>query len=159
MSAVEVRFENLSVEADVHVGGRALPTVLNSVLNFVEVGVVQQKRTGTSLNMQSMQLPVGDRCKIQVNMSTLPCKDSQLSLRAPEPLGDDGVSLAVQGNLQKARILRSSKHTFSILDSVSGTLTPVSPFNIPLHNLILHTDEQTTLLVLADLNAVQRASA
>lgn len=39
MSAVEVRFENLSVEADVHVGGRALPTVLNSILNFVEVGV------------------------------------------------------------------------------------------------------------------------
>ncbi len=37
MSAVEVRFENLSVDADVHVGGRALPTVLNSVLNFVEV--------------------------------------------------------------------------------------------------------------------------
>lgn len=37
MSAVEVRFENLSVEADVHVGGRSLPTVLNSVLNFVEV--------------------------------------------------------------------------------------------------------------------------
>lgn len=37
MSAVEVRFENLSVDADVHVGGRALPTVLNSALNFVEV--------------------------------------------------------------------------------------------------------------------------
>ena len=37
MSAVEVRFENLSVDADVHVGGRALPTVLNSLLNFVEV--------------------------------------------------------------------------------------------------------------------------
>lgn len=41
MSAVEVRFQNLSVEADVHVGGRALPTVLNSVLNFVEVSFIQ----------------------------------------------------------------------------------------------------------------------
>lgn len=40
MSAVEVRFQNLSVEADVHVGGRALPTVLNSVLNFVEVSFI-----------------------------------------------------------------------------------------------------------------------
>lgn len=37
LSKVEVRFENLTVEADVHVGGRALPTVLNSVRNFVEV--------------------------------------------------------------------------------------------------------------------------
>ncbi|KAK9906410.1 hypothetical protein WJX75_001426 [Coccomyxa subellipsoidea] len=36
LSKVEVRFENLAVTADVHVGGRALPTVLNSVRNFVE---------------------------------------------------------------------------------------------------------------------------
>ena len=38
LSKVEVRFENLSVEADVHVGGRAMPTVLNSFRNFAEVG-------------------------------------------------------------------------------------------------------------------------
>ena len=37
MSKVEVRFEDLRVDADVHVGGRAMPTVLNSVRNFVEV--------------------------------------------------------------------------------------------------------------------------
>lgn len=37
LSKVEVRFEELSVEADVHVGGRALPTVLNSYRNFAEV--------------------------------------------------------------------------------------------------------------------------
>ena len=40
MSAVEVRFKNLSVDADVHVGGRALPTVLNSLLNVVEVSAL-----------------------------------------------------------------------------------------------------------------------
>ncbi len=34
---MEVRFERLAVEAGVHVGGRGLPTVLNSVRNFVEV--------------------------------------------------------------------------------------------------------------------------
>lgn len=44
MSAVEVRFENLSVDADVHVGGRALPTVLNSLLNVVEVSVLSIHR-------------------------------------------------------------------------------------------------------------------
>ena len=37
MPAVEVRFENLGVEADVYVGSRNLPTVLNSYRNFVEV--------------------------------------------------------------------------------------------------------------------------
>jgi hypothetical protein len=34
---IEVRFENLEVEADVHVGNRGLPTLLNSVTNTVEV--------------------------------------------------------------------------------------------------------------------------
>ncbi|XP_006644354.1 ABC transporter G family member 37 [Oryza brachyantha] len=33
---IEVRFENLEVEADVHVGNRGLPTLLNSVSNTVE---------------------------------------------------------------------------------------------------------------------------
>ncbi|BAF05455.1 Os01g0609900, partial [Oryza sativa Japonica Group] len=33
---IEVRFENLEVEADVHVGNRGLPTLLNSVTNTVE---------------------------------------------------------------------------------------------------------------------------
>ena len=40
MSAVEVRFEHLSIDADVRVGGRALPTVFNTFLNFVEVGAL-----------------------------------------------------------------------------------------------------------------------
>ncbi len=40
LSKVEVRFENLAVEADVHVGGRALPSVLNSVRNIVEVSTI-----------------------------------------------------------------------------------------------------------------------
>ena len=34
---VEVRFENLSIEGDAYVGTRALPTLLNSSLNMVEV--------------------------------------------------------------------------------------------------------------------------
>ncbi|KAK9170460.1 hypothetical protein Syun_002600 [Stephania yunnanensis] len=33
---IEVRFEHLSIEADAHVGSRALPTLLNSTLNGVE---------------------------------------------------------------------------------------------------------------------------
>lgn len=34
---IEVRFENLSVEGDAYVGTRALPTLLNSTLNVIEV--------------------------------------------------------------------------------------------------------------------------
>ena len=34
----------------------------------------------------------------------------------------------MQGNLQRARVIRSRKQKFTILDDVSGTLTPVSPF-------------------------------
>ncbi|KAH0996899.1 hypothetical protein GBA52_020763 [Prunus armeniaca] len=34
---VEVRFQNLSIEGDAYVGTRALPTLLNSTLNSVEV--------------------------------------------------------------------------------------------------------------------------
>ncbi|XP_039126379.1 pleiotropic drug resistance protein 2-like [Dioscorea cayenensis subsp. rotundata] len=34
---IEVRFQELSVEGKVYVGSRALPTLLNSVINFTEV--------------------------------------------------------------------------------------------------------------------------
>lgn len=34
---IEVRFQNLSVEGDAFVGTRALPTLLNTTLNAIEV--------------------------------------------------------------------------------------------------------------------------
>lgn len=34
---IEVRFEHLSVEGDAYVGTRALPTLINSTLNAIEV--------------------------------------------------------------------------------------------------------------------------
>lgn len=34
---IEVRFENLNVEAEIYVGGRALPTILNFGANIFEV--------------------------------------------------------------------------------------------------------------------------
>lgn len=34
---VEVRFQNLTIEADVYVGERGLPSVINAYRNFVEV--------------------------------------------------------------------------------------------------------------------------
>ena len=38
-SSVEVRFENLHIQAKVFVGARALPSVLNSYRNFFEVSM------------------------------------------------------------------------------------------------------------------------
>jgi hypothetical protein len=37
MPTIEVRFHNLDAEAEVRVGSSGLPTVLNSVVNTVEV--------------------------------------------------------------------------------------------------------------------------
>ena len=37
MPTIEVRFQNLEAEAEVRVGSSGLPTVLNSVVNTVEV--------------------------------------------------------------------------------------------------------------------------
>ncbi|PHT48984.1 Pleiotropic drug resistance protein 1 [Capsicum baccatum] len=34
---IEVRFEHLSIEGDAYVGSRALPTLWNATINFVEV--------------------------------------------------------------------------------------------------------------------------
>lgn len=34
---IEIRYEHLVVEGDVHVGARALPTLLNSTFNSIEV--------------------------------------------------------------------------------------------------------------------------
>lgn len=34
---IEVRYEHLSVEGDVYVGSRAIPTLLNVTLNTIEV--------------------------------------------------------------------------------------------------------------------------
>ena len=39
---IEVRYERLTVEAEAYVGGRALPTLLNSVTNAVEVNLFNQ---------------------------------------------------------------------------------------------------------------------
>ena len=34
---IEVRYENLSIEGNVYVGSRALPTLLNATMNTIEV--------------------------------------------------------------------------------------------------------------------------
>lgn len=37
LATIEVRYEHLSVDAEAYVGGRALPTVFNFLVNILEV--------------------------------------------------------------------------------------------------------------------------
>jgi hypothetical protein len=39
LPVIEVRFEHLNVEAEVHVGGRALPSFFNFIINILEVTI------------------------------------------------------------------------------------------------------------------------
>ena len=39
MPTIEVRYESLNIEADAYVGNRGPPTILNSMLNVLEVGL------------------------------------------------------------------------------------------------------------------------
>ncbi|KAK9861391.1 hypothetical protein WJX84_002559, partial [Apatococcus fuscideae] len=61
----EVRFENLSIEADVYVGNRAMPTIPNSFRNLAEQGLQllrlkkSEKRRFTILENVSGSLPSG----------------------------------------------------------------------------------------------------
>lgn len=78
MSKVEVRFEDLRVDADVHVGGRAMPTVLNSVRNFVEVGVHALQAMMEPVNIKAdapreLLRCVLWRCSCMAGNSEIPC--------------------------------------------------------------------------------------
>ena len=37
LPTIEVRYEHLSIDAEAYVGGRALPTVFNFIVNILEV--------------------------------------------------------------------------------------------------------------------------
>ena len=40
---IEVRFEHLTIDAEAHVGSRALPSFINSVFNQIEVTKMQMQ--------------------------------------------------------------------------------------------------------------------
>lgn len=42
MPTIEVRFEHLTVEAQVYLGSRALPTLLNFAINMIQVSILLQ---------------------------------------------------------------------------------------------------------------------
>lgn len=43
LPTIEVRYENVSIDANCFVGGRALPTLKNATINFLEVLMYKHK--------------------------------------------------------------------------------------------------------------------
>lgn len=53
MPTIEVRYENLNIEADAYVGSRGLPTFINFMTNFLEV--LQKKKKIDFFNYTLLQ--------------------------------------------------------------------------------------------------------
>ncbi|GLJ18676.1 hypothetical protein SUGI_0333120 [Cryptomeria japonica] len=89
---VEVRFGNLNVEVDVHVGGRALPTLYNFSANMVE-GI-----------LQSLRLYKGNKTSMTIlhAMSGMVKPGRMTLLLGPPASGKTTLLLALSGKLDKS---------------------------------------------------------
>ena len=57
LASVQVRFQNLSIDADIAVGARGEPTVLNAYRNTVEVGTQHACTPAEALAAVNMRKP------------------------------------------------------------------------------------------------------
>ncbi|CAI9281118.1 unnamed protein product [Lactuca saligna] len=91
LPTVEVRFQNLSIEADCHVGDRALPTLTNSARNIVE----------TLLATIGINFSEKAKLRILKNVSGI-IKPSRMALvLGPPSSGKTTLLLALAGRLDK----------------------------------------------------------
>jgi hypothetical protein len=111
MPTIEVRFQNLEAEAEVRVGSSALPTVLNSIVNAVEV-----------------RGPFGRSC---ASCGFFTC----LLTRQRESWLFDGCSSSclVQEAANTLHILPSRKRTMLVLHDASGIIKPRRFFLLIMH--------------------------
>lgn len=97
--SIEVRFENLSVEGDAYLGTRALPTLLNTTLNAMEVSASWHK---TMLNLFYLLR--------YLNFSSFPLIYVWL--------------IGLQFALSKIGLSPSKKRVVNVLEDVSGIIRP-----------------------------------
>ncbi|XP_020575297.1 ABC transporter G family member 42-like [Phalaenopsis equestris] len=92
LPTVEVRFENLKVQADCHVGSRALPTLLNESINMIEslVGLFGVRLTGIT------------KLKILNGISGVIRPSRMTLLLGPPSSGKTTLLHALAGKLQKS---------------------------------------------------------
>ncbi|XP_078447765.1 pleiotropic drug resistance protein 2-like [Wolffia australiana] len=92
MPKIEIRFENLSVEADAFEGTRALPTLINSAFNAVEDMI---NMVGVSLSKKSVN-------KILTDVSGVIHPSRLALLLGPPGSGKTTLLLALAGKLEKS---------------------------------------------------------
>ncbi|KAL3536142.1 hypothetical protein ACH5RR_004603 [Cinchona calisaya] len=87
---IEVRYENFSVEGEVYMGSRALPTLINAPLNIVETG------------LRSLHLAPSNKRKITVlkNISGILKPSRMTLLLGPPGAGKTTLLLALAGKLE-----------------------------------------------------------
>ena len=100
LPTVEVRYENLTIQANCYVGNRGLPTLANVVRDIVEVTTAP--RSAVHIFGMECNGPISNPC-------------SQVTLCFYE---------FFQGFLDTIHLLRSKKKVLTILDNVSGSLKP-----------------------------------
>lgn len=101
---VEVRFEDLSVNADVYVGSRALPSLTNFTRNMLEVRVSVSKIHSAVWSSQAFFYTLKKSSTVMIVL--------WLS------------SLLMQGTLAKCGLFPNNKRDFPILHGVSGIIRP-----------------------------------
>ncbi|CAA7407938.1 unnamed protein product [Spirodela intermedia] len=89
LPTIEVRFEDLKIVAEAHVGGRALPTVLNSAMNILEVAA------GALRILPSRKQPIS----ILHNVSGIIKPRRMTLLLGPPGSGKTSLLLALAGKL------------------------------------------------------------
>ncbi|PIA64722.1 hypothetical protein AQUCO_00100293v1, partial [Aquilegia coerulea] len=89
LPSVEVRFENLTVEADCYIGNRALPTLLNTTRNIAE----------TLLGLFGIRLPKKKKLTILQNVSGIIKPSRMTLLLGPPSSGKTTLLLALAAKL------------------------------------------------------------
>lgn len=129
LASVQVRFQNLCVDADIAVGARGEPTVLNSYRNTLEVSHIRSRHicTNTSCEMHLVVYFMLEQAWLVLfGTSEGCCSTSHHCYLSCGACSSPACTWCVQMQsfLQTLRIMKPNKQHFRILDDMSGALRP-----------------------------------
>ncbi|KMT06318.1 hypothetical protein BVRB_7g160010 [Beta vulgaris subsp. vulgaris] len=99
---IEIRYEHLSVEGDVHVGSRALPTLFNATINSIE----------TILRVAGLASSKKRKVKILHNVSGIVRPSRMTLLLGPPSSGKTTLLLALAGKLDESDVKVTGNITY-----------------------------------------------